>query len=225
MVKRVIIYNSKAEPMSQAEIKKIIMQAENIKTTEEYNKYYDRMRNRIINYQKIQVATGLKDQNDVVAPIKVLYNEARRKQYAAKHNKPYTQSVFYKEVLKAPSLSTGKAIEKKIIKLEKELEDIKEDTKINELSPELQAKRESVLEYFGGVDENGNPVGLIGKVPAAKEAAEKIINPYKLEKALKDIAEKVKAILDDKKVRLNIPDDFITTSYSSISIDINSYLT
>lgn len=225
MIKRVVIYNSKAEPMSQAEIKKIIMQAQNITSTADYNKYYDRMRNKIINYQKIQVATGLKSQSEIVAPIKVLYNEAKRKLYAEKHDKEYKPSIFYKEVSKAPSLSTGKAIEKKISKLEKELKDIKEDTKVSDLSPELQAKRKSVLEYFGGEDENGNLIGLIGKVPAAKEAAEKIINPYQLEKALIDIAEKVKAILDDKKVRLNIPDDFITTSYSNISIDINSYLT
>ena len=215
MIKRVVIYNSKQEPLSQSEIKKIIMQAENIKTTEEYNKYYDRMRNRIINYQKIQVATGLKTESEIVAPIKVLYNEAKRKIYASKHGKEYKQSVFYKEALKAPSLSTGKAIGKKIEKLQAEREKITKDTTPDELSPELKAKRESVLYYFSG---------MINKVPIAKEASEIIIDPYKLEKALIEIADKVHAALEDEKARIDIP-DVIIGSYNNISIDINSYLT
>ena len=215
MVKRVVIYNSKQEPLSQSEIKKIIMQAENIKTTEEYNKYYDRMRNRIINYQKIQVATGLKEESEIVAPIKVLYNEAKRKIYAEKHNKEYKQSVFYKEALKTPSLSTGKAIEKRINKLQEERRKITEDTTPEELSLELQAKRESVLYYFSG---------MIAKVPAAEEAKKKIIDPYKLEKALIEIADKVHAAYEDEKAKIDIP-DFINASYNNISIDINSYLT
>ena len=215
MVKRVVIYNSKQEPLSQSEIKKIIMQAENIKTSEEYNKYYDRMRNRIINYQKIQVATGLKEESEIVAPIKVLYNEAKRKIYAEKHNKEYKQSVFYKEALKVPSLSTGKAIEKRINKLQEERRKITEDTTPEELSPELQAKRESVLYYFAG---------MIAKVPAAEEAKNIIIDPYKLEKALIEIADKVHAAYEDEKAKIDIP-DFINASYNNISIDINSYLT
>ena len=215
MIKRVVIYNSKQEPLSQSEIKRIIMQAENIKTTEEYNKYYDRMRNRIINYQKIQVATGLKKESEIVAPIKVLYNEAKRKIFAAKHGIECKHFAFYKEALKSPPLSTGKALGKKIEKLQAEREKITKDTTPDELSPDLKAKRESVLYYFSG---------MINKVPIAKEASEKIIDPYKLEKALIEIADKVHAALEEEKARIDIP-DVIIGSYNNISIDINSYLT
>lgn len=172
-------------------------------TSQEYEKQYDKLRNRLRGYEAYQRQAGI-DVN-VQSPAHILYYESKSmKKYGA----AYEQSNEMKRLLSFPSISTGKA-------LQKTLEDEKKLEKLNSL-------------YEATTDEQFK--GFIDANDTAKRIAESISNPVKREQALKDFANKINADISatkaaEKSGQLgNIPIGQAVGSDDAIDFDISKYL-
>lgn len=77
-------------------------------TSEKYNKEYDKLRNRVRNYER---ATGI-PRGDINAA-DLLARHALRKSWAERTGQPVKDSELYKAVLNAPTISTGKKLSKR----------------------------------------------------------------------------------------------------------------
>ncbi len=215
------------EEMTASEVKQKIMKWENIKTTEEYNKYYDKMRNKIVNYRKMQEAMGtpLEDTRTVT---QVLYSEAKRKNL---FKDEYQESDMFQQYRTFTSASTGKSIQK-IIEREKtarkkydmpkkgpgnERKEITEED-LKKLSPMARSMRNFLV--------NDRFKGFIAASSQAQELVKYILDPYQLKDALAALAEKVhaKQTMNGKLTGKAIPAQQRSSGYADNGFDVESYL-
>ena len=77
-------------------------------TTEQYNKEYDKLRNRVRAFER---ATGKAKGEINVADL--LAKDARSQYYARYYGKAYTPTNLYQEVSATPSISSGKQLSRK----------------------------------------------------------------------------------------------------------------
>ena len=92
----------KTVELTRQEIKATIMKAQGFETTEQYNKYYDIMRNKI---RSTEAYEG-KEKQSVV---EVLYREAKSK---LRYGEAYKPSVQMQRIKIATTISSGKALQK-----------------------------------------------------------------------------------------------------------------
>lgn len=87
--------------LKSSEQKKLVMQWTGWSSAR-YNKEYDKLRNRVRNFEKAATATKQK-----INVADLLLREERAKYYAKKQGREYVQSPLYAAVSAAPSTSTG----------------------------------------------------------------------------------------------------------------------
>lgn len=214
------------EEMTASEVKQKIMKWENIKTTEEYNKYYDKMRNKIVNYRKMQEAMGI-FLEDTRSVIKVLYSEAKRKNL---FKDEYQESDMFQQYRSFTSASTGKSIQK-IIEREKTARkkydmpakvagQRKEITEadLKKLSPMARSMRDFLVK--------DRFKDFIAESTQAQELVKYILDPYQLKDALAALAEKVhaKQTMNGKLTGKAIPAMQRSSGYADNGFDVESYL-
>lgn len=89
--------------MSAKEIKSYVMKANNW-TTAQYNKEYDKLRNRVRAYEK---ATG---RTEKIAVNELLYTTTRARQ---RYGDNYRESRLLDNIMQTPSISSGKSLSKR----------------------------------------------------------------------------------------------------------------
>ena len=214
------------EEMTASEVKQKIMKWEGIKTTEEYNKYYDKMRNKIVNYRKMQEAMGtpLEDTRTVT---QVLYSEAKRKNL---FKDEYQESDMFQQYRTFTSASTGKSIEKIIAREKTKRKEYQMPEKVagqrkevteadlKKLSPMARSMRDFLVK--------DRFKDFIAKSTQAQELVKYILDPYQLRDALTALAEKVhaKQTMNGKLTGKAIPQVQRSSGYADNGFDVESYL-
>ena len=167
-------------------------------TSEQYNKEYDKLRNRLRAYEAFQRQSGVSV--EAQSPASILYFESRARR---REGAEYQSSLELQRIKSFPSISSGKALGKAL-----------------EHRSETFARRyaETTNKAFAG---------LIATNPTAAEIAERVTNPVKRERALIDLATKLHASQDAAgRVQSSsaIPFGQAVGSDEAIDFDIESYL-
>lgn len=167
-------------------------------TSEQYNKEYDKLRNRLRAYEAFQRQSGINV--EAQSPASILYFESRaRKREGAE----YQPSLELQRIKSFPSISSGKALGRAL-----------------ERRSETFARRyaETTNKVFAG---------LIAANPTVAEIAKRVTDPVKRERALIDLATKLHARQDAAgRVQSSsaIPFGQAVGSDEAIDFDIESYL-
>lgn len=167
-------------------------------TSEQYNKEYDKLRNRLRAYEAYQRQSGVEVETQ--SPASLLYFESRaRKREGAE----YQPSLERQRIQAFPSVSSGKAL-----------------TRTLERRSETFARRyrETTDRAFSA---------LIAANPTAAEIAARVQDPVKREQALKALADKLHAKQDAAgRVQASsaIPFGQAVGSDDAIDFDIEAYL-
>lgn len=192
------IKNGVKTELKASEVKSYIMKI-NKMTTAEYNKKYDILRNKLRSYEAYQKAHGKAVNKTSVSQL--LYKQAKAK---ARLGSNYRPSLQMKRIESFTSVSSGKAGQKAL------------------LGKKYNARRgTSYSEATFNAFEK-----FIDKNETAKKIWLEIEDPVKREKALREYAEKVHAVISESgKVSENevIPTGEAVGSDVSIDFDINSY--
>lgn len=143
----------KREKVSPREVKSYIMRVEGW-TTEQYNKEYDILRNRLRNFEAFQRASGIEVTPQ--SPAEILYKQAKAKK---RYGSEYTESFDLQRIRAFPSTSTGRK---------------------GQMSTRAQARMASLYRKTT----NARFAGLIEANPTAARIADTIDDPVKREQAL-----------------------------------------
>lgn len=167
-------------------------------TSEQYNKEYDKLRNRLRAYEAFQRQSGISV--EAQSPASILYFESRARR---REGSEYQPSLELQRIKSFPSISSGKALGKAL-----------------ERRSETFARRytETTNKVFAG---------LIAANPTAAEIAEHVTDPVKRERALIDLATKLHARQDAAgRVQSSsaIPFGQAVGSDEPLDFDIESYL-
>lgn len=184
-------------PMTAREVKAFVMK-ERGWTSEQYNREYDKLRNRLRAYEAYQRQSGVTV--EAQSPASVLYFESRARR---REGAEYQPSLELQRIKSFPSVSSGKAL-----------------TRTLESRSETFAKR-----YRATTDKQF--AGLIAANPTAAEIARRIDDPVKREQALKDLANKLHAKQDAAgriQATSAIPFGQAVGSDDAIDFDIEAYL-
>ena len=164
----------KVEKISPSKAKQTIMKANNW-TEEQYNKERYKLKNKIRAYETFKEVHGVKITKPI-SPVELLYKQAKAR---LKYGKDYEKSAQFKRIEQFASYGNVKTAKKKF-------QSERVDKKYGEIF------NQATLNSFEK---------LIEKDPKAKEISEKILDPVKLEEALKAYAERKKAkVEEDGKV-------------------------
>ena len=167
-------------------------------TSEQYNKEYDKLRNRLRAYEAFQRQSGVEVESQ--SPASLLYFESRARRREATEYQP---SLELQRIKSFPSVSSGKALKRT---LERRSETF------------AHRYRDTTDLIFAG---------LIEANPTAAETAQKVQDPVKREQALKDLAKKLHAKQDAAgRVQASsaIPFGQAVGSDDEIDFDIEAYL-
>lgn len=185
--------------LKSSEIKSRVMKQRGW-TSDKYNKEYDKLRNRLRAYERYQEARGVPVEKQ--SPAILLYREsqARRREGAN-----YTPSKEMQRIQSFPSISSGKALDKRL------------EEKLFKFDKIYGQKTKDI---FGGFIE-ANPV--------AREIWTRVKDPVKREQALKDYIAKVKIKESDwknatKNSAIPIPYGQAVGSRTPVEFNINDYL-
>ncbi|MBO5479588.1 MAG: hypothetical protein J6A63_00155 [Clostridia bacterium] len=182
--------------LSSREVKQRVMEIRGW-TSDEYNKEYDKLRNRVRAYESYQAQSGVIREKQSVATI--LYREAKAIKREGDEYKPTLEMERLKSF---PSISSGKALQRRL-----------QDTS----RWDVRYSETTVAQFSG----------LINANPIAREIMEKIENPVQREKALKDLAEKLHVRIDESQraqAQSAIPFGQTAGSKDTIDFDISKYL-
>ena len=167
-------------------------------TSEQYNKEYDKLRNRLRAYEGFQRQSGVSVESQ--SPASILYFESRaRKREGAE----YQQSLELQRIKSFPSISSGKALGRAL-------------ERRSETFARLYA--ETTSKVFAG---------FIAANPTAAKIIERVTDPVKRERALIDLATKLHARQDaagSVQASSAIPFGQAVGSDEPIDFDIESYL-
>lgn len=183
--------------LSSHEIKAYVMK-ERGWTSEQYNKEYDKLRNKLRAYEAFQRKSGV--QVEAQSPASLLYFETKSMKRQSANYKP---SLEMQRIQSFSSISSGKALQKAL------------ESKKGRFGIKYRKITDIVF------------AALIAANSAAAEAAEKIKDPVKREQALKEIAEKLHAKQDAAgrvQATSAIPFGQAVGSDLSVDIDIEKYL-
>ena len=183
--------------LTAREVKAYVMK-EREWTSEQYNKEYDKLRNRLRAYEAFQRQSGVSV--EAQSPASILYFESRARR---REGAEYQPSLELQRIKTFPSISSGKALGRAL-----------------ERRSETFARRyaETTNKVFAG---------LIAANPTAAEIAERVTDPVKRERALIDLATKLHARQDAAgRVQASsaIPFGQAVGSDEAIDFDIESYL-
>ena len=183
--------------LTAREVKSYVMK-ERGWTSEQYNKEYDKLRNRLRAYEAFQRQSGVEVETQ--SPASLLYFESRaRKREGAE----YQPTLELQRVKSFPSVSSGKALRKTL--------DRRSETF-------ARRYRDTTDRIFAG---------LIEANPTAAEIAQKVQDPVKREEALKALAKKLHAKQDAAgRVQSTsaIPFGQAVGSDDALDFDIEAYL-
>lgn len=183
--------------LSSRDIKAYVMK-ERGWTSEQYNKEYDKLRNKLRAYEAFQRKSGV--QVETQSPASLLYFETRSMKRQGANYKP---SLEMQRIQSFSSISSGKALQKAL------------DSKSGKFGAKYRKITDAIF------------AGLIAANPSAAEAAEKIKDPVKREQAMKEIAAKLHARQDAAgrvQATSAIPFGQAVGSDISVDIDIEKYL-
>lgn len=200
--------NGKRVNMTSREVKRFIMKQNNW-TADEYQKKYDIFKNKLRAYESFKRAQGVKvEQQSVVS---VLFKEAKAKQM---YKDDYVPSKKMQQIqsFSAVSITKGRQYATK-----------------QKYSQRVNEKYGSYLEErFGNfIQENKGAGHLVQAFMEDAKAKGEPVNYPKLEKALSDYADKVKAkITEEEKIRNNTETEYGEVIGSDIVVDFdyNDYL-
>ena len=183
--------------LTAREVKSYVMK-ERGWTSEQYNKEYDKLRNRLRAYEAFQRQSGVEVETQ--SPASLLYFESRaRKREGAE----YQPTLELQRVKSFPSVSSGKALRSM---LERRSETF------------ARRYRETTDRAFAA---------LIAANPTAAEIAQKVQDPVKREEALKALAKKLHAKQDAAgrvQATSAIPFGQAVGSDVALDFDIEAYL-
>lgn len=183
--------------LTAREVKSYVMK-ERGWTSEQYNKEYDKLRNRLRAYEAFQRQSGVEVETQ--SPASLLYFESRARR---REGTEYQPSLELQRIKSFPSVSSGKALKRT---LERRSETF------------AHRYRDTTDLIFAG---------LIEANPTAAEIAQKVQDPVKREQALKDLAKKLHAKQDAAgRVQASsaIPFGQAVGSDDEIDFDIEAYL-
>ena len=164
----------KVEKISSTKVKQTIMKV-NKRTEEQYNKERYKLKNKIRAYETFKEVHGAKVKKPI-SPVELLYKQAQAK---LKYGKDYEKSAQFKRIEQFASYGNVNVAKKKF-----------QSERVNKKYSEIY--NQTTLNSFEK---------LIKNDPMAKEISEKILDPVKLEEALKEYAERKKAkVEEDGKV-------------------------
>ena len=184
-------------PMTAREVKAFVMK-ERGWSSEQYNREYDKLRNRLRAYEAYQRQSGVTV--EAQSPASVLYFESRARRREGAEYKP---SLELQRIKSFPSVSSGKALSRTLERSSERLERIYSRT-----TDKAFAR-------------------LIEVNPTAAEIYETIDDPVRREQALKDFAELLHAKQDAAgRVQASsaIPFGQAVGSDKEIDFDIEAYL-
>lgn len=186
--------------LSDREVKAYIMEQRGW-TSEQYSKEYDKLRNRVKNYEAFQRAHGVSPKTQSARDI--LYKETKA---MARHGADYKPTEQLQRLKSFPSYSTGKAFKKVLASEAKNVR--------------LAAQyKEAVLKRFDR---------FISQNPMAKKISEEISDPVKMEQALTDFANKLHEAIDESieaQKKAAIPfGDTVGSKDELNDFDISQYL-
>ena len=167
-------------------------------TSEQYQKEYDKLRNKLRAYEAFQRKSGV--QVETQSPASLLYFETRSMKRQGANYKP---SLEMQRIQSFSSISSGKALQKAL-----ESNSGKFGTKYRKITDAIFA-------------------GLIAANPSTAEAAEKIKDPVTRGQALKEIAARLHAKQDAAgrvQATSAIPFGQAVGSDIAVDIDIEKYL-
>lgn len=167
-------------------------------TTEQYNKEYDKLRNRLRAYEAFQRKSGI--EVEAQSPASLLYFESRAKK---REGAEYTPSLELKRIQSFPSISSGKA-----------------------LTRALERQSEAFGRKYRTTTDIAFSA-LIAANPTAADIAARVQDPVKREQALKALAAKLHAKQDAAgRVQASsaIPFGQAVGSDDAIEFDIEEYL-
>ena len=183
--------------LTAREVKSYVMK-ERGWTSEQYNKEYDKLRNRLRAYEAFQRQSGVEVETQ--SPASLLYFESRaRKREGAE----YQPSLERQRIQSFPSVSSGKALKRT-----------------------LERRSETFARRYRDITDRVF-AGLIEANPTASEIAQKVKDPVKREEALKALAKKLHAKQDAVgrvQATSAIPFGQAVGSDDAIDFDINEYL-
>lgn len=184
-------------PLSSRQVKAFVMK-ERGWTSEQYNKEYDKLRNRLRSYEAYQRQSGVEVKTQSPASLLYFESKARRREGAE-----YQPSLERQRIQAFPSLSSGKALTRTLERSKERLERIYSKT-----TDKAFAR-------------------LIEVNPTAAEIAELIEDPVRREQALKDFAKLLHTKQDAAgrvQVTSAIPFGQAVGSDEAIDFDIEAYL-
>lgn len=167
-------------------------------TSEQYNREYDKLRNRLRAYEAFQSQSGVEVERQ--SPASLLYFESRARR---REGAEYQPSLELQRVKSFPSVSSGKA-----------------------LKSTLERRSETFARRYAETT-NRTFAGLIAANPTAAEIAERVTDPVKREQALKALADKLHAKQDAAgRVQASsaIPFGQAVGSDDALDFDIKEYL-
>lgn len=183
--------------LTAREVKAFVMK-ERGWTSDQYQKEYDKLRNRLRAYESFQRKSGVSVQTQ--SPSHLLYFESKARK---REGREYKRNIELERIYSFQSVSSGKALQKLLSKDNTALQDI---------------YLEGTMKKFEG---------FIEKNPKAAEIFSKISDPVKLEEALTDYANKVYAKIKQYKEDQDtaaIPFGPAIGSDTSIEFEIEEYL-
>lgn len=167
-------------------------------TSEQYNKEYDKLRNRLRAYEEFQRQSGVEVETQ--SPASLLYFESRARQ---REGAEYQPTLELQRVKSFQSVSSGKA-----------------------LRSTLERRSETFARIYRETTDRAF-AGLIAANPTAAEIAERVTDPVKREQALKALADKLHAKQDAAgRVQASsaIPFGQVVGSDDALDFDIEEYL-
>ena len=167
-------------------------------TSEQYNKEYDKLRNRLRAYEGFQRQSGVEVEKQSPASLMYFESRARRREGAE-----YQPSLELQRIQSFPSVSSGKS-----------------------LTRTLERRSETFARRYRATTDRAF-AGLIAANPTAAKIAERVTDPVKRERALIDLATKLHARQDAAgRVQASsaIPFGQAVGSDEPIDFDIESYL-
>lgn len=190
--------------MTSKEVKAFIMQ-QNGWTADQYRKQYDIFKNKLNAYESYQASRGVAVEHQSVTA--VLFKEARSKALYGDEYKP-SQKMQQIRSFSAHSITKGRQLAQGDTASARRYQ-AKEEAKYNEY----------IQRRFGGFIESN---------PTAQKIDAMIKDPVKKEKALSDLADKLKTTIDEQgKAEANEAIPFSSETYGSgeeIDFDIEDYL-
>lgn len=191
--------NGQRVKMTNREVKSYIMKV-NGWTTEQYNKQYDILRNKVRSYEAYERASGRTTQTQSVQSL--LFKEAKAKK---RMGAEYTPSIKMQRIKSFTSVSSGKAGQKAL-------------TGKRYRQKRAKTYEDATYKQFQG---------LINSNPQAKRIYESISDPVKREQAMTAYANQLGAKINEQdEVNENeaIPFGETFGSNDEIDFDIDSYL-